>query len=58
MLLSWPARGDDDCCGSLVPGDVAQAVDFVVVLGGEQGRGPGCWRRRRAAPVGPARWVQ
>ncbi len=42
MLLSWPARGDgDDCRSSMVPVDVAQAVDLVVVLGGERARGGG-----------------
>ncbi|PNH12911.1 NAD(H) kinase 1 [Tetrabaena socialis] len=35
QLLSWPAAEGDDCCSQMVPPDVAAAVDFVVVLGGD-----------------------
>ncbi|KAG2430425.1 hypothetical protein HXX76_009950 [Chlamydomonas incerta] len=36
LLLSWPSVGEgDDCRSQGVPSDVAAAVDFVVVLGGD-----------------------
>ncbi|GLC39749.1 hypothetical protein PLESTF_001898000 [Pleodorina starrii] len=35
QLLSWPADEGDDCHSQMVPPDVAAAVDFVVVLGGD-----------------------